>query len=204
MESDESAAESKRQELRDAALSTGPSVQALPDAALESILSAFTSVTPPGIPEVRFELVTISSLNTKPRANSRKPGNVVLNWRKLVDIVPDIWLAGLGAATLPVAPALAAVLAGLYVWNKVWRGTVEDFSDVEALTILALWRHRNGENKINENDGFMRTNELRAQYSLPPLSLGEYAATVNRLAEIDCVELENGVVWLREWVRVKY
>ncbi|CAN7782467.1 hypothetical protein LJR296_008113 [Cupriavidus necator] len=161
-------------------------------------------MTPPEKPEVWIELVTVSSLHTRPKARSRKPGNVVLNWRKLVDIVPDISLAGLGAATLPVAPVVAAALAGLYVWNKIWRGSVEDFSDVEAITILALWQHRNGENKINENDGLVKTNQLRAQYSMAPLTPGQYAAVVNRLVEIHCIELENGVIWLREWVRVKY
>ena len=204
MNYDESAAESKRQELLDAALSAGAPVHELPVAVLESVLAAFTSVTPPEKPEVRFDFITVNSLHTTPKAQSRKPGNVLLSWRKLVDIVPDISLAGLGAATLPVAPVLAAALAGLYIWNKVWRGSAEDFSDVEALTILALWQHRNGENKINENDGLVKANQLRAQYSMPPLTPGQYAAAVNRLIEVHCIELENGVIWLCESVRVKY
>src|SRR5262249_10110301 len=127
-----------------------------------------------------------------------------LNWRKLIDIVPDISLAGLGAVTLPVAPAIAAVLAALYVWNKLWRGSVEELSDVEAVTILALWQNRNPQKKISEQDGFTKTNDLRATYSLPPLSQRQYAGAISRLIEIDCIELENGVIWLREWVRVKY
>lgn len=204
MDYDESAAESKRNELSEAALSAGPAAHALPAAALESALDAFATVTPPEKPEITIGLVTINSLYGTPKAESRKPGNVVLNWCKLVDIVPDISLAGLGAATLPVAPALAAVLAGLYIWNKVWRGSLEEFSDVEAVTILALWQNRNGENKISENDGLAKTNQLRAEYSMPPLTAGPYAAAVNRLVEIDCIELEDGVIWLREWVRVKY
>ncbi|SPA25385.1 conserved hypothetical protein [Cupriavidus taiwanensis] len=204
MNYDEAAAETKRKELHETALSAGPTIHALPAAMLESVLGAFVSVTPPEQPEVSIGFVTVSSLYSSPKAESRKPGNIFLSWRKLVDIVPDISLAAIGAVTSPVAPALAAVLAGLYIWNKVWHGSVESFSDIEALTILALWQNRNGENKINENDGLVKTNQLRAQYSLSPLSVGQYAAAVNRLVEIDCIELENGIIWLREWVRVKY
>lgn len=203
MKYDEAAAEAKRNELRElVAVSSTPST--LPANVRERVLAAFSRVTPPEEPETTIGLVTISSLYRTPKAESRKPGNVVLNWQKLIDIVPDISLAGLGAATLPVSPVIASLLAGLYVWNKLWRGSVEEFSDVEAVTILALWQNRNSENKINEQDGFAKTNELRATYSLPPLSQAQYAAAINRLVEIDCVELEGGVVWLREWVRVKY
>ena len=201
MEYDEAAAAAKRNELQRAAAASSA---AIPEVIRDRVLASFSRVTPPEEPKVTIGLVTISSLYSAPRAASRKPGNVVLNWRKLVDIIPDISLAGLGASTLPVSPAVAAVLAGLYVWNKLWRGSVEDFSDVEAVTILALWQNRNSEDKISEQDGFAKTNELRAKYSLPSLTPEQYAAALNRLIEIDCAKLENGVVWLCESVRVRY
>ncbi|ULH01923.1 hypothetical protein MF133_17435 [Aeromonas caviae] len=203
MEYDEDAARAKRaQLLADAAL--GPIGQMLPAKARGRLVDAFASVTPPEEPKVTIGLITISSLHDAPKASSRKPGNVILNWRKLLDIVPDVSLAGLGAATLPVAPQVAVVLAGLYIWNKVWRGAVEEFSDVEAVTILALWEHRNEKSKISEQEGFAKTNEVRARYALPPLTANQYASAVNRLVSLDCIELEDGIIWLREWVRKKY
>jgi hypothetical protein len=203
MEYDEHAARAKRaQLLADAAL--GPVGQLLPEDARRRLVNAFTRVTPPEEPEITIGLITISSLYDAPKASSRKPGNVVLNWRKLLDIVPDVSLAGLGAATLPVAPQVAVALAGLYIWNKVWRGAVEEFSDVEAVTILALWEHRNEKNKIPEQEGFAKTNELRIRYALPPLTTNQYASAVNRLASLECIELEDGIIWMREWVRKKY
>ena len=203
MEYDEDAARAKRaQLLADAAL--GPIGQMLPEDARRRLVNAFTRVTPPEEPEITIGLITISSLYDAPKASSRKPGNVVLNWRKLLDIVPDVSLAGLGAATLPVAPQVAVVLAGLYIWNKVWRGAVEELSDVEAVTILALWEHRNEKNKIPEQDGFAKTNEVRSRYALPPLTTNQYASAVNRLVSLECIELEDGIIWLREWVRKKY
>jgi hypothetical protein len=204
MELNHRAAGAKQDEIRNAAMRARRSTTALPDDAIDATLAAFANVTPPQEPEVTFDLITISSPYSAPKAQSRKPGNVLLNWRKLIDIVPDISLAGLGAATLPVAPAWSAVLAGLYIWNKVWRGSTEDFSDAEAMVILALWKHRDSSNKISESEGFTRTNELRASYSLSPQTQAQFSAAIDRLVAIDCIALEGGIIWLREWVRVKY
>lgn len=203
MEYDEDAARAKRAQLLEHA-ALGPVGRKLSEDALRRLVDAFARVTPPKEPEITIGLITISSLYDAPKASSRKPGNVVLNWRKLLEIVPDVSLAGLGAATLPVAPQVAFVLAGLYIWNKVWRGAVEEFSDVEAVTILALWEHRNGKNKIPEQEGFVKTNEVRGRYSLPPLTQGQYTSAVNRLTSLQCIELEDGVIWLREWVQKKH
>lgn len=203
MEYDEDAARAKHaQLLRHAAL--GPVGTSLDENARLRLVNAFVRVTPPEKSELSIGLITISSPYDAPKAKSRKAGNVVLNWRKLLDIVPDVSLAGLGAATLPVAPQIAVVLAGLYIWNKVWRGAVEEFSDVEAVTILALWENRDGRNKIPESDGFTRTNQVRGRYGLPPLSVGQYASAIKRLVDLKCIELEEGVIWLREWIEVKY
>ncbi|GDY36274.1 hypothetical protein [Acidovorax sp. NB1] len=203
MEYDKDAASAKRAQLLEHA-ALGPIGQKLPEDVLRQLVDAFARVTPPAEPAITLELITISSLYDAPKANSRKPGNIVLNWRKLLDIVPDVSLAGLGAATLPVAPQVAVVLAGLYIWNKVWRGAVEEFSDVEAVTILALWEHRNGKNRIPEQEGFVKTNEVRGRYTLPPLTQSQYASAVNRLTALQCIELEDGVIWLRECVQKKY
>jgi hypothetical protein len=203
MEYDEDAARAKRAQLEEAA-ALGPLGRMLSERERRRLVDAFASVTPPQEPEVTIGLITISSLYDAPKASSRKPGNVLLNWRKLLDIVPDVSLAGLGAATLPVAPQVAVALAGLYIWNKVWRGAVEEFSDVEAVTILALWEHRNEKNKISEQEGFAKTNEVRIRYALPPLTESQYASAINRLTSLQCIELDDGVIWLREWVRKKY
>jgi len=203
MEFKENAARVKRAQLL-SDIAHVPVVQMLPESARHRLVDAFARVTPPEEPEFAIERITISSINDAPKASSRKPGNVLLNWRKLLEIIPDVSLAGLGAATLPVAPEVAIFLAGLYIWNKLWRGATEEFSDEEAVTILALWQHKNGKNQISEQEGFTKTNEVRGRYELPPLTSNQYASAINRLVSIDCVELEGGIIWLREWVQKKY
>ena len=204
MEYDERAAAAKGDEILRAAERVRVKHKNLSDSAIATAVRAFSQVTPPEEAKFTIGLITISSLYSAPKADSRKPGNIILNWRKLIDIVPDVSLAGLGAATLPIAPTWSAVLAGLYVWNKVWRGSVEDFNDSEAIAVLALWKSRNAENEILEDTGFEKTNEVRANYSLPALTRGQFAAIVDRLIRIKCIEIKDGTIWLREWVRIKY
>src|ERR1700730_15896516 len=96
MEFDERAAEAKRESMREAAAAARRSVNGLSDRSISEVLDAFSRVTPPEEPDVTIGLITIASVHNSPNANSRKPGNVVLNWRKLIDIVPDVSLAGLG------------------------------------------------------------------------------------------------------------
>lgn len=207
MKYNERAAAAKRQVIQQAAAIARHTNLDLSDETVSRAVAAFSQVTPPEEPEepeVTIGLITIGSPYSAPKAQSRKPGNVVLNWRKLIDIVPDVSLAGLGAATLPLPPVWSVVLAGLYVWNKIWKGSVEEFSDIEATAILALWKNRNGKDKIAEDDGFKRINELRATYSLPPLTRGQFTSVIDRFVQIDCIELDDGTIWLREWVRVKY
>jgi hypothetical protein len=151
-------------------------------------------------PEPVIELVTVYS-SRSPRGRSRKPGNILLNWRKLIDVVPDATLAGVGATA---NPQWTIPLVGLYIWNKFWRGAEEELSDVEATVILALWKGRNSENKIGEDEGFVKTNEFRSTSSLPTLSRDDYTAAINRLLIMKCIEISDGIIWLREWVNIRY
>ena len=80
MNFDEQAAEAKRQAIRDAAAGAQIAAQVLPDATIDSVLAAFSRVTPPEAPEDMVHFITISSLYSTPKAQSLKPGNVVLNW----------------------------------------------------------------------------------------------------------------------------
>jgi hypothetical protein len=145
-------------------------------------------------------MITLGSFGDE-GGTSRKPGNIFLNWRKLMDIVPDATIAAAGAMT---SPAWLLPLIGLYVWNKLWRGAEEELTNVEACTICALWKNKDSRNRISEDDGFTATNTLRAHHGLPQLTRVEYNKASNRLLAMDCIELSNGIIWLREWVRVSY
>ena len=180
----------------DAARRFGSSHQA----AAQSAVEAFARLTAPTQPEPVVKMITLGSFGDE-GGSSRKPGNIFLNWRKLMDVVPDTAIAAAGAMTSPV---WLLPLIGLYVWNRLWRGAEEELSDVEACTICALWKNRDGRSRISEEEGFNKTNAMRTLHGLPELSRAEYTKAVNRLLAMECIEINSGIIWLREWVRVSY
>ena len=168
--------------------------------AAQAAIQAFARLTPPTEPTPVVKMITLRSFGDE-GGTSRKPGNIFLNWRKLMDIVPDAAIATAGAIA---SPAWMLPLIGLYVWNKLWRGSEEELTDIEASTIYALWKNKDGRNKISEEDGFTGTNAARAQCGLSELSRHRYNKAINRLLAMECIEIDNGIIWLREWVRVSY
>lgn len=157
----------------------------------------FATVTEPKS-EGDMQLITAAGLGRP--AVSRKPGNILLNWRKLFDTSPDVLVAVAGAGA---GGPFVRGLIGLYVWNRIWRGVEEPISEVEASVIESLWCGRAARKRIPEDVAFGIVNDARAQYGLDQLSRAEFTAAIDRLVELRCVELNDGEVWLREWVRKK-
>jgi hypothetical protein len=98
---------------------------------------------------------------------------------------------------------------GPYRWRRSISGTKcggtsEEFTQTEATTVLALWKNRNGENRISEEEGFSKTNALRAEIRLSPLTRGDCLEAIDRLIRICCIELTDGIIWLQESMCVKY
>jgi hypothetical protein len=200
VEYDDVALERKRQEV------IGIAIDAIrqagfPDVeAAERAVAAFARLTPPQKPEFKIQLITMQSLAQE--AESVKPGNLFLNWRKLVDVIPDAVIAGAGATA---APTWLLPLIGLYVWRAIWRGASETLSRDEATVIMALWKYRTSENNtIDEDEGFRRTNKVRATQGLQPLDRTIFREAVIKLVRMGCIEMSDGNLWLREWVRVTY
>ena len=161
---------------------------------------AFARLTPPTLPEVTFERITLESLG-RDGGSSRKPGNIFLHWQKLMALVPDATIAVAGAVT---APAWLLPFIGLYVWNKLWCSAKEELSEAEATTILALWKNKDASNRISCEDGYKKTNLQRHAMHLPELSWSAYNDVINRLLRMECIKMTDGVIWLREWVCISY
>lgn len=200
MEYDNDALEEKRQQLIEAA-SEAIQEWGLDDNRLaETAVAAFARLTPPQKPENYIQLITLNPLTQQ--AQSIKPGNLLLNWRKLIDIVPDTAIAAAGASAAP--PWLLPFIA-LYIWNKIWCGAKEKLSQEDAVIIMSLWKHRASDtNTIDEAEGFRTANATRVAHGLTKLQRSTYDEAVTKLLRMGCIEMKDGKMWLREWVRVKY
>ena len=67
-----------------------------------------------------------------------------------------------------------------------------------------MWIHRDGKNRITEDEVWIRINDLLVTNEFSPLSKTKFTEVINDLCDMKCIELDNGVIWLREWVRVTY
>ncbi len=166
----------------------------------DTIFSMFIEITPPEDPEISLGLVKIGK-NGFGTASSRKPGNICLNWGKLMDVVPDVTIAAYGGVA---SPFWLLPFIGLYVCNKLWCGSLEELTEVEATVIYALWKNKTGEKKIDVDNGFQNANEIRRMTKLPCLQRKEFDRAIQRLLELKCITLKKGVIGLRERVHKEY
>ena len=134
-------------------------------------------------------------------ARSTKAGNILLNWRKLIDLVPDTVTSGYTAI---VSPPLLLPLIGLQICSKVRKASVVSLTEVEASVILALWKSRDGHDRIDESVGYQKTSALRHQLGLRPLTRDQYMAANDKLSKMNCIEIQSGVIWLKETVTTTY
>jgi hypothetical protein len=168
--------------------------ETVPPATVRRWLHAFARVTEPEIQHTT-ELITLHSTGS---GVSRKPGNIILNWRRLFDVGPDVAIAASAYATS--GPFLRGLI-GLYVWNKVWRGSEEALSGVDASIIETLWVRYGKDRRVSADVAFDSVNDARRDCELTALTRPEFERAVDRLVAMRCLKLKDGNIWLREWVR---
>jgi hypothetical protein len=128
----------------------------LDDKAMDAIIDGFSMVNPPQFPKVegRFELFTIHN-EGRGGGVSVKPGNIVFNWRKLVDNIPVIGLTFAGISANP----WLAILGGLVIWRQFYSQMRIEIDKNHAITLYTLWTERGRGNKINEERARDLTNK---------------------------------------------
>lgn len=166
----------------------------------ERIVNAFCSVSPPLEPPMVIEMITLHSGGRR-GGNSRKPGNIVLNWRRLVQDSADLVLTGAGVVATPWLIPLAA----LSIFNKLWAHSSIDVSREQAACLFAMWHHRDENNRIEIDRAHSESAALFEVFTWPSLGRAEFDAVLHDLVQMRCVELPGaGTIWLREWVRTSY
>ena len=129
---------------------------------------------------------------------SVRPGNVILNWRKLFTSIPNITFTVAGA----VADPLLWPFAALIIWNDIWSLLKLDLSRKHAAVMTALWNNRDENKIVQKNTGLQLTNDLLKQNNQPSISFDEYNQILLDLVHMGCIkEKENDKIWLREWVK---
>jgi hypothetical protein len=155
MEPDYKALEEKKTELRNLSLSQIPETVSNRSSLVDKLFDSYIQLSPPKEPPLEMEWITLSSMG-RGGGRSRKPGNIILNLRRLIQIVPDITITAAGVA----GPSWLLPFIALHIWNKLWANSKVDLDQRHAVTIYALWKNRNSENKIPEEVGYEKTNSF--------------------------------------------
>jgi hypothetical protein len=163
------------------------------------ILDRFATITPPS-QDVSIGLV-IAGVSGGPHGQgggvSIKPGNIVLNWRRLIFDGSEI-----AVATKELGHPLTAVFAALIIWNKVWSLLAIQISERHAALLLAMWLHRDTRSNVVRKEGLPSiVNQELAKWGKPPIAIDELETLLMDLERLECIELAEGDWWMREWIR---
>jgi len=164
------------------------------------IVDAFCTINPPQDPPMMIEMITANHGGFG-GGRSRKPGNIVLNWRRLVRDSSDLVLTGAGAAASPWLIPFAA----LSIFNKLWTHSSVELTREQASCLFAMWNHCGTDHRISSDEAFAECSALFAVFKWPTLERDAFDAILRDLECLRCIERpDDDTIWLREWVRTRY
>lgn len=163
------------------------------------IINHFLDITPPEMePCLYFITIGEGGLGG---GRSIKPGNIWLNWKKLlVDGIESI-LTIVGAVATPwLVP-----LAGLVVWNKICSALTIEITERHAAVVWAMWMNRDKENCVKDEVILDLVNKELSKYNRSEMSRRELDKILKELEKMKCIErTDENKWWLRERVKITY
>ena len=163
--------------------------------------SRFISISPPLEEPPMMQFLTMDSLRNYKDGSSIKPGNILLNIRKLIEAIPEVVSIGTGMACDNLVITICGALS---LWLKLKDIATINISKEQAFVIVALWKNCNSNHKILLSDGLIAANNLFNQYGEPEITSLKYNMIIDSLVEIECIELTEEIIWLREWISKNY
>ena len=104
-----------------------------------------------------------------------------------------------------VCDNLVITVCGAFsLWLKLRDIATVSITREQAFTIVALWKSCNSAHKISLDDGFIATNVLLKQYGESEITNLKYNIVIDSLIKMQCIELTEGIIWLREWISRSY
>lgn len=192
---DQSAAAAQREALKSAAMAAG-----LDEERAKHLLRKLARVVAPTDSNASHAYVTIA-LSKQPSARSRKPGNITLSWSRMGELLTEAAVAATGANTIPPHTWF---LAALHVWYKAQKAATEELTQTEAIAMYLVSKTCTRERGRPEPDLFQDTTNWCRGAGLPTPSEEEFSRVITRLSAVGCIRLHEGLVYLKESVRVRY
>ena len=124
-----------------------------------------------------------------------KPGNIILNLRKLIDSIPTITALSVSMA---VDIPILRVCSALSLWKEIRDVMTVEITRIQSIVIIALWKFRDHTNHIHLDYGYDRVNYFCETIGEENLSWDDYNKVVDELLKLQCIDICEEVIWLRE------
>jgi hypothetical protein len=168
------------------------------------LLQVATSISPPQEEEPVIHFVTLSMAGRR-GGSSVKPGNILLDVRKLLTSIGKIGLASVAVA-VAVNPWIAA-FAVLVLWDDLYSRAKVDIQEREASVIWTIWIHKN-DSKCIAKDGLLElVNQERSNSGRSALTQDELDDALGILIKMRCIaesRQDSSNLWVKEWVSINY
>jgi hypothetical protein len=89
----------------------------------------------------------------------------------------------------------------LVIWKDLYSTSQVELGPQHATAMLTMWNNHDGRKRISEEKARELTNEALAQFDMNRTSPATFANIIDDLTLAGCVELSDGEIWLREWIR---
>ena len=177
--------------------------------AAEYIVSAIVEITPPlrltagdfavAFPDMPGELVKVG-----PGGHggwTAKPGNIVLNWRKLLPAIGEVGLTAVGLIAVPWLIPLGALM----IWRELAQLSHIPLSNREAAVIWALWVLKDDTLTVSRAGLPGRINAVITPKGHVSINSFSLMLALRRLRKLRCIEnTRDDRIRLREILRVEY
>jgi hypothetical protein len=167
------------------------------------IVSNCITVQPPEKEKIILHLLTISP-SGRGGGKSTKPGNIILNIRKLVEAIANGAFAAVSAYQVPWLGVFGFIL----LWNSLWSSAQVDLSENDAAVIWTMWVHRDKQhNEITDEGLLNKVNDHLAKYARASITQKDMEFSIRRLEEIKSIKRSNKNPknwWLCEWIAPAY
>jgi hypothetical protein len=134
------------------------------------------------------------------RGRSLKPGNIRLNWKKLLLDGSEAILTIVGVVAIP----WLILLAGLIIWNKVYSLLNIEIEERHAGVIWTMWKNKDKDNCIGNDVILDLVNKELQKYDRPTMNQEELDGILTDLNRMRCIKKEDNKWWLHEWVDIEY
>lgn len=161
----------------------------------------YLEITAPEEEKPLLECIVLNRNSGYEKGRSIKPGNIKLNMRKLVESIPAMTAL---IASIAWDINLLKVCSALTLWKSLRDVSTVDITRDQAIIMVALWQHCNDDHRIKTEKGFEVANSFYASIGDTTISTKKYHTILDQLVRLGCIEIDDDIIWLREWIRNGY